>query len=173
MKIIAFEGPDLSGKSSLIQTLSNVTGLPVAKKNLFKFDNEEEHHKFIDLKAEIEYNYFLAHKHLFTSFIADRFIVSNIVYARFYKRNYDYSYMKQEDLSDIDVRFIFVSLNDEKIIEQRLRQRGDFLDLNVTKIVGLREEYERVFKEFEFSHLKLDGAKRIDDNINLILDYIK
>jgi thymidylate kinase len=172
-KLIVIEGPDLSGKTTLANALSEVTGLLIGKKNLWQPKNEEEHHKIVDLRAHLEYGYIAANQHLLPSFILDRFIISNIAYPRFYKRNYDFSYMKKEHWTEFELKLIFVSLEDEKIIEERLKRRGDFLKLDVEKIIGLRKEYEKAFEEFGMPYLKVDGSQPVHLSLAKILEYIK
>jgi len=171
--VIVVEGHDLAGKSTLTEALSMYTQFPILNNRSYKFSNEAEHHKLIDFKANVEYNFFLMNIKLFPSLIIDRFIISNIVYPKIYKRNYDYSYMKKEDWKDIDLKLVFVAIEDEKIIEERLRKRGDFLDLNLQKIVALREAYKEAFKEFGMPYLTLNGSLPILDNINIMKNEFK
>lgn len=169
--IVVFEGIDFSGKTTLIEELDKTTDIEICHhlKPSTIFKDELEHHNLIDFKAHTEYQIInQLHKFINKTIVFDRFIISNIAYLKLYKRKYDISYLNSEHWEDL--RIIYVNIERETLVKRM--GRGDFLDLDVNKLMSLRDEYEKALIEFNHSYLRINTEDLFQENITKIKHYI-
>ncbi|WP_368223660.1 AAA family ATPase [Bacillus velezensis] len=117
MTMIILEGTDCCYKSTVAEKLSKELGYPVVKGSSFelaKSGNEKLFEHFNKLADE-------------DNVIIDRYIYSNLVYAKKFK---DYSILTEEQQRTIEKKIIdkakvIYLYADPNVIKQRLRERGD------------------------------------------------
>ncbi|MET1166814.1 AAA family ATPase [Bacillus sp. NIO_002] len=117
MTMIILEGTDCCYKSTVAEKLSKELGYPVIKGSSFelaKSGNEKLFEHFNKLADE-------------DNVIIDRYIYSNLVYAKKFK---DYSILTEEQQRAIEEKIrdkakVIYLHADPKVIKQRLRDRGD------------------------------------------------
>ncbi|MFF2123785.1 AAA family ATPase, partial [Kitasatospora sp. NPDC058184] len=117
MTMIILEGADCCYKSTVADKLSKELGYPVIKGSSFelaKSGNEKLFEHFNKLADE-------------DNVIIDRYIYSNLVYAREFK---DYSILTEEQQRAIEEKIrgkanVIYLHADPKVIKQRLSERGD------------------------------------------------
>ncbi|MCY8513740.1 deoxynucleoside kinase [Bacillus atrophaeus] len=131
MTLIILEGPDCCFKSTVAEKLSKELKYPIIKGSSFELatsGNEKLFEHFNKLADE-------------DNVIIDRFIYSNLVYARKFK---DYSILTEQQLriieNKIKMKAKVVYLHaDPKIIQQRLIERGDeyIVDEDIEPVLDL------------------------------------
>ncbi|ODB64412.1 AAA family ATPase [Bacillus velezensis] len=134
MTMIILEGTDCCYKSTIADKLSKELGYPVLKGSSFelaKSGNEKLFEHFNKLADE-------------DNVIIDRYIYSNLVYARKFK---DYSILTEEQQRVIEKKIrdkakVIYLHADPKVIKQRLRERGDeyINDRDIEPVLGLYRE---------------------------------
>ncbi len=134
MTMIILEGADCCYKSTIADKLSKELGYPVIKGSSFelaKSGNEKLFEHFSKLADE-------------DNVIIDRYIYSNLVYARRFK---DYSILTEEQQRAIEEKIrdkakVIYLYADPKIIKQRLLERGDeyINDRDIEPVLGLYRE---------------------------------
>ncbi|ERH59220.1 MULTISPECIES: AAA family ATPase [Bacillus amyloliquefaciens group] len=138
MTMIILEGTDCCYKSTVAEKLSKELGYPVIKGSSFelaKSGNEKLFEHFSKLADE-------------DNIIIDRYIYSNLVYARKFK---DYSILTEEQQRAIEEKIrdkakVIYLYADPKIIKQRLLERGDEY-INDRDIEPVLELYNQVIDE--------------------------
>lgn len=147
MTLYIFEGGDLSGKSTLAKYISKKFKIPFIQRikvtqRMFK--------DFIDLKGEIETSSILKNldfkKH---DYVADRFLLSDIIYNKVYKRKYSTQWAHDafKNLKNYKLFYVRAPICE---IEKRFKTRGDML-IDFNKLSELHTEYEKfIFKQVEF-----------------------
>lgn len=138
MTMIILEGTDCCYKSTVADKLSKELGYPVIKGSSFelaKSGNEKLFEHFNKLADE-------------DNVIIDRYIYSNLVYARKFK---DYSILTEEQQRAIEEKIrgkakVIYLHADPKVIKQRLRERGDEY-INNRDIEPVLELYNQVIDE--------------------------
>ncbi|MCA1214787.1 deoxynucleoside kinase [Bacillus amyloliquefaciens] len=138
MTMIILEGTDCCYKSTVADKLSKELGYPVLKGSSFelaKSGNEKLFEHFNKLADE-------------DNVIIDRYIYSNLVYAKKFK---DYSILTEEQQRAIEkkirdkVKVIYLHA-DPKVIKQRIRERGDEY-INDRDIEPVLELYREVMSD--------------------------
>lgn len=134
MTMIILEGTDCCYKSTVADKLSKELGYPVLKGSSFelaKSGNEKLFEHFNKLADE-------------DNVIIDRYIYSNLVYAKKFK---DYSILTEEQQRTIEKKIrdkakVIYLYADAKVIKQRLRERGDeyINDRDIEPVLGLYRE---------------------------------
>lgn len=161
MTLYIFEGADLSGKSTLAKLVAKKFKIPFINRikvtpTMFK--------KYIDLKGEIETRAILQNLDFKKNdYVADRFLLSDIIYNKIYKRKYStqWAHDALKNLKHYKLFYIRAPLCE---IEKRFKLRGDkVIDFN--KLIYLHTEYEK----FVFKQVELLGNDNIFiiDNIDL------
>ncbi|MEK4632498.1 MULTISPECIES: AAA family ATPase [Bacillus] len=138
MTMIILEGTDCCYKSTVAEKLSKELGYPVIKGSSFelaKSGNEKLFEHFNKLADE-------------DNVIIDRYIYSNLVYAKKFK---DYSILTEEQQRAIEEKIrdkakVIYLHADPKVIKQRLRERGDEY-INDRDIEPVLELYNQVIDE--------------------------
>ncbi|WP_440614988.1 AAA family ATPase [Bacillus subtilis] len=138
MTMIILEGTDCCYKSTVADKLSKELGYPVIKGSSFelaKSGNEKLFEHFNTLADE-------------DNVIIDRYIYSNLVYAKKFK---DYSILTEEQQRAIEEKIrdkakVIYLHADPKVIKQRLRERGDEY-INDRDIEPVLELYNQVIDE--------------------------
>ncbi|MES9779195.1 AAA family ATPase [Bacillus velezensis] len=138
MTMIILEGTDCCYKSTVAEKLSKELGYPVIKGSSFelaKSGNEKLFEHFNKLADE-------------DNVIIDRYIYSNLVYARKFK---DYSILTEEQQRVIEKKIrdkakVIYLHADPKVIKQRLRERGDEY-INDRDIEPVLELYREVMSD--------------------------
>ncbi|AUS16049.1 AAA family ATPase [Bacillus velezensis] len=138
MTMIILEGTDCCYKSTVADKLSKELGYPVIKGSSFelaKSGNEKLFEHFNKLADE-------------DNVIIDRYIYSNLVYAKKFK---DYSILTEEQQRAIEEKIrdkakVIYLHADPKVIKQRLRERGDEY-INDRDIEPVLELYNQVIDE--------------------------
>lgn len=138
MTMIILEGTDCCYKSTVADKLSKELGYPVIKGSSFelaKSGNEKLFEHFNKLADE-------------DNVIIDRYIYSNLVYARKFK---DYSILTEEQQRAIEEKIrgkakVIYLHADPKVIKQRLLERGDEY-INDRDIEPVLELYNQVIDE--------------------------
>lgn len=137
MTMIILEGTDCCYKSTVADKLSKELGYPLIKGSSFEL-----------VKAEMKlFEHFnkLADE---DNVIIDRYIYSNLVYAKKFK---DYSILTEEQQRAIEEKIrdkakVIYLHADPKVIKQRLRERGDEY-INDRDIEPVLELYNQVIDE--------------------------
>ncbi|CDH95445.1 MULTISPECIES: AAA family ATPase [Bacillus] len=134
MTMIILEGTDCCYKSTVAEKLSKELGYPVIKGSSFelaKNGNEKLFEHFNKLADE-------------DNVIIDRYIYSNLVYARKFK---DYSILTEEQQRAIEKKIrgkakVIYLYADPKVIKLRLLERGDeyINDRDIEPVLGLYSE---------------------------------
>ncbi|MCM3278219.1 AAA family ATPase [Bacillus velezensis] len=138
MTMIILEGADCCYKSTVADKLSKELGYPVIKGSSFelaKSGNEKLFEHFNKLADE-------------DNVIIDRYIYSNLVYAREFK---DYSILTEEQQRAIEEKIrgkakVIYLHADSKVIKQRLLERGDEY-INDRDIEPVLELYREVMSD--------------------------
>ncbi|NMV98050.1 AAA family ATPase [Bacillus velezensis] len=138
MTMIILEGTDCCYKSTVADKLSKELGYPVLKGSSFelaKSGNEKLFEHFNKLADE-------------DNVIIDRYIYSNLVYARKFK---DYSILTKEQQRTIEKKIrdkakVIYLHADPKVIKQRLLERGDEY-INDRDIEPVLELYRAVMSD--------------------------
>ncbi|QZY34600.1 AAA family ATPase [Bacillus amyloliquefaciens] len=138
MTMIILEGTDCCYKSTVAEKLSKELGYPVIKGSSFelaKSGNENLFEHFNKLADE-------------DNVIIDRYIYSNLVYARKFK---DYSILTKEQQRTIEKKIrdkakVIYLHADPKVIKQRLLERGDEY-INDRDIEPVLELYREVMSD--------------------------
>ncbi|MGP3781785.1 AAA family ATPase [Bacillus sp. 4A_MP3] len=138
MTMIILEGTDCCYKSTVANKLSKELGYPVIKGSSFelaKSGNEKLFEHFSKLADE-------------DNVIIDRYIYSNLVYARKFR---DYSILTEEQQRAIEKKIrdkakVIYLHADPKVIKQRLLERGDEY-INDRDIEPVLELYNQVIDE--------------------------
>lgn len=138
MTMIILEGTDCCYKSTVADKLSKELGYPVIKGSSFelaKSGNEKLFEHFNKLADE-------------DNVIIDRYIYSNLVYAKKFK---DYSILTEEQQRAIEEKIrgkakVIYLHADPKVIKQRLLERGDEY-INDRDIEPVLELYNQVIDE--------------------------
>ncbi|AME04820.1 AAA family ATPase [Bacillus sp. SDLI1] len=138
MTMIILEGTDCCYKSTVADKLSKELGYPVLKGSSFelaKSGNEKLFEHFNKLADE-------------DNVIIDRYIYSNLVYAKKFK---DYSILTEEQQRTIEKKIrdkakVIYLYADAKVIKQRLRERGDEY-INDRDIEPVLELYREVMSD--------------------------
>ncbi|MCY8466961.1 AAA family ATPase [Bacillus atrophaeus] len=138
MTMIILEGTDCCYKSTVADKLSKELGYPVIKGSSFELatsGNEKLFDHFNKLADE-------------DNVIIDRYIYSNLVYARKFK---DYSILTEEQQRAIEKKIrdkakVIYLHADPKVIKQRLRERGDEY-INDRDIEPVLELYNQVIDD--------------------------
>nr|WGE05797.1 AAA family ATPase [Bacillus subtilis] len=138
MTMIILEGTDCCYKSTVADKLSKELGYPLIKGSSFelaKSGNEKLFEHFNKLVDE-------------DNVIIDRYIYSNLVYAKKFK---DYSILTEEQQRAIEEKIrdkakVIYLHADPKVIKQRLRERGDEY-INDRDIEPVLELYNQVIDE--------------------------
>ncbi|NHN20990.1 AAA family ATPase [Bacillus velezensis] len=134
MMMIILEGTDCCYKSTVAEKLSKELGYPVIKGSSFelaKSGNEKLFEHFSKLADE-------------DNVIIDRYIYSNLVYAKKFK---GYSILTKEQQRAIEEKIrdktkVIYLHADPKVIKQRLRERGDeyINDVDIEPVLELYRE---------------------------------
>ncbi|MGV7065780.1 AAA family ATPase [Bacillus velezensis] len=138
MTMIILEGTDCCYKSTVAEKLSKELGYPVIKGSSFelaKSGNKKLFEHFNKLAEE-------------DNVIIDRYIYSNLVYARKFK---DYSILTEEQQRAIEKKIrdkakVIYLHADPKVIKQRLQKRGDEY-INDRDIEPVLELYREVMSD--------------------------
>ncbi|MCC9021726.1 AAA family ATPase [Bacillus nakamurai] len=156
MTMIILEGADCCYKSTVADKLSKELGYPVIKGSSFelaKSGNEKLFEHFNKLADE-------------DNVIIDRYIYSNLVYARKFK---DYSILTKEQQRAIEEKIrdkakVIYLHADPKVIKQRLRDRGDEY-ITERDIEPVLELYNQVIDEMGLHMNSWDTNERNSDEI--------
>ncbi|MEC2354065.1 ATP-binding protein [Bacillus sp. FSL P4-0334] len=138
MTMLILEGTDCCYKSTVAEKLSKELGYPVIKGSSFelaKSGNEKLFEHFNKLADE-------------DNVIIDRYIYSNLVYAKKFK---DYSILTEEQQRTIEKKIrdkakVIYLHADPKVIKQRLHERGDEY-INDRDIEPVLELYREVMSD--------------------------
>ena len=165
MTMIILEGTDCCYKSTVAKKLSKELGYPVIKGSSFelaKSGNEKLFEHFNKLADE-------------DNVIIDRYIYSNLVYARKFK---DYSILKEEQQRAIEEKIrgkakVIYLHADPKVIKQRLLERGDEY-INDRDIEPVLELYREVMSDAGLHTYSWDteqwSSKEIAEDIIFLTD---
>ncbi|AWD87944.1 SPBc2 prophage-derived uncharacterized protein YorR [Bacillus velezensis] len=156
MTMIILEGTDCCYKSTVADKLSKELGYPVIKGSSFelaKSGNEKLFEHFNKLADE-------------DNVIIDRYIYSNLVYARKFK---DYSILTEDQQREIEEKIRYkakvVYLHaDPKVIKQRLLERGDEY-INDRDIEPVLELYREVMSDVGLHTYSWDTEQWNSDEI--------
>ncbi|MGF9745698.1 AAA family ATPase [Bacillus velezensis] len=156
MTMIILEGTDCCYKSTVADKLSKELGYPVLKGSSFelaKSGNEKLFEHFNKLADE-------------DNVIIDRYIYSNLVYARKFK---DYSILTEDQQREIEEKIRYkakvVYLHaDPKVIKQRLLERGDEY-INDRDIEPVLELYREVMSDVGLHTYSWDTEQWNSDEI--------
>ncbi|WP_332274886.1 AAA family ATPase [Bacillus velezensis] len=156
MTMIILEGTDCCYKSTVADKLSKELGYPVLKGSSFelaKSGNEKLFEHFNKLADE-------------DKVIIDRYIYSNLVYARKFK---DYSILTEDQQRAIEekIRYkakVIYLYADPKVIKQRLRERGDEY-INDQDIEPVLELYREVMSDVGLHTYSWDTEQWNSDEI--------
>lgn len=156
MTMIILEGTDCCYKSTVADKLSKELGYPVIKGSSFelaKSGNEKLFEHFNKLTDE-------------DNVIIDRYIYSNLVYAKKFK---EYSILTEEQQRIIEgkirdkAKVIYLHA-DPKVIKQRLLERGDEY-INDRDIEPVLELYREVMSNAGLHTYSWDTGQRDSDDI--------
>ncbi|RDY88676.1 AAA family ATPase [Bacillus amyloliquefaciens] len=156
MTMIILEGTDCCYKSTVADKLSKELGYPVLKGSSFelaKSGNKKLFEHFNKLADE-------------DNVIIDRYIYSNLVYARKFK---DYSILTKEQQRVIEEKIrdkakVIYLHADPKVIKQRLRERGDEY-INDRDIEPVLELYNQVIDNMGLHMNSWDTSEWNSDEI--------
>ncbi|MED3511478.1 AAA family ATPase [Bacillus velezensis] len=156
MTMIILEGTDCCYKSTVADKLSKELGYPIIKGSSFelaKSGNEKLFEHFNKLADE-------------DNVIIDRYIYSNLVYARKFK---DYSILTEDQQREIEEKIRYkakvVYLHaDPKVIKQRLLERGDEY-INDRDIEPVLELYREVMSDVGLHTYSWDTEQWNSDEI--------
>lgn len=158
--LIAFSGPDLSGKSTLIRIVSEKLDVPVYQHIAFK--NKREWRKKVDFMGKVEYELLSKIDFAKTNLLVDRFLPDTIIYPRIFKRKVDISYINVSKDFSKNVALVYVRA-DWDIIEKRYKERKDrFIKLKELK--KLYDAYEEYFKAPPILTFKIDTSSRTPED---------
>ncbi|MEA1004929.1 deoxynucleoside kinase [Bacillus velezensis] len=156
MTMIILEGTDCCYKSTVADKLSKELGYPVIKGSSFelaKSGNEKLFEHFNKLADE-------------DNVIIDRYIYSNLVYAKKFK---DYSILTEEQQRAIEekvrhkAKVIYLHA-DPEVIKQRIQERGDEY-INDRDIEPVLELYREVMSDAELHTYSWDTEQWNSDEI--------
>ncbi|MBW7976822.1 AAA family ATPase [Bacillus velezensis] len=165
MTMIILEGTDCCYKSTVADKLSKELGYPVLKGSSFelaKSGNEKLFEHFNKLADE-------------DNVIIDRYIYSNLVYAKKFK---DYSILTEEQQRTIEKKIrdkakVIYLYADAKVIKQRLRERGDEY-INDRDIEPVLELYREIMSDVGLHTYSWDteqwSSKEIAKGIIFLVD---
>ncbi|MEH7689831.1 AAA family ATPase [Bacillus velezensis] len=156
MTMIILEGTDCCYKSTVADKLSKELGYPVIKGSNFelaKSGNEKLFEHFNKLADE-------------DNVIIDRYIYSNLVYARKFK---DYSILTEDQQREIEEKIRYKAkvvylYADPKVIKQRLLERGDEY-INDRDIEPVLELYREVMSDVGLHTYSWDTEQWNSDEI--------
>lgn len=156
MTMIILEGTDCCYKSTVADKLSKELGYPVIKGSSFelaKSGNEKLFEHFNKLADE-------------DNVIIDRYIYSNLVYAKKFK---DYSILTEEQQRTIEKKIrdkakVIYLYADPKVIKQRIRERGDEY-INDRDIEPVLELYREVMSNAGLHTYSWDTGQWGSDDI--------
>ncbi|AKF30959.1 MULTISPECIES: AAA family ATPase [Bacillus amyloliquefaciens group] len=156
MTMIILEGTDCCYKSTVADKLSKELGYPVIKGSSFelaKSGNKKLFEHFNKLADE-------------DNVIIDRYIYSNLVYARKFK---DYSILTEEQQRTIEKKIrdkakVIYLHADPKVIKQRLSERGDEY-INDRDIEPVLELYREVMNDAGLHTYSWDTEQWSSDDI--------
>lgn len=168
MRII-LEGPDLSGKSTVIEALKNKIPAGVQIKLWTKpKDGSKESLKYI---YGIYNKMFLATKDKEVNWIFDRYIYSQMAYS--YKREHDD--MNADELRLLDVKlekdralYVYVDVPLETL-KARLKSRGDE-HITEEDLAILKDRYEQIWNSTNITNKVRVPGDNLEKAIELILE---
>lgn len=158
-------GTDCSGKTSLVEMLSDITEFKILKGSSFQHSQctqEELFEKFLEFTKLDEV-------------IFDRFHICNEVYAEMYD---DFAMLSDEQRRFIERKMkdkatIIYLYADDKVLEQRFNNRGDDY-VSLDKLKYAKGKYEEALHKVEHLEVvKFDTGKMTTKQIveNILLNY--
>lgn len=175
---IIVEGPDFSGKSTLIKKLKDrLKNLKEIERIDYK-DKGVDWMKLIDFYGEAQYSVI---KQLLPAlskkqhFIIDRFFISSMVYSQVFHRNYDHSYIDIYDWERDDVLIILISPDYEVLIDRvEGRQKEKKEDKRILKeLYNLCKVFNRTAHFMQLSNMIVLSESFTDKDIDKIVERIK
>ncbi len=180
--MIIIEGPDLVGKTTLVKRLSEYYQLPNTI-DLFRFKDRKEYENNIDIAEKIDYQWFKCFKNV--NFIADRGLISPIIYSKLWNRP---NYMTINDILDEFPKVFFIILCGDLDYVLTNHKKGDILYnkeqlKNIYKLYDslMYRIYENEYNNPEYNNriffmninnksesLIFEKAKRLIDNFIVI-----
>ncbi|MCY7829833.1 deoxynucleoside kinase [Bacillus inaquosorum] len=164
MTLIILEGPDCCFKSTVAAKLSKELKYPIIKGSSFELatsGNEKLFEHFNKLADE-------------DNVIIDRFVYSNLVYAKKFK---DYSILTEQQLRIIEdkiktkAKVVYLHA-DSKFIKKRLRERGDeyIEELDIDPILELYREVmsKAGLHTYSWDTGQWDSDEIVEDLIHLL-----
>ncbi|MCY8922148.1 deoxynucleoside kinase [Bacillus atrophaeus] len=163
MTLIILEGADCCYKSTIATKLNKELGYPIIKGSSFELatsGNEKLFEHFNKIADE-------------DNIIIDRYIYSNLVYARKFK---DYSILTEEQQRAIEEKIrhkakVIYLHADPKVIKQRLRDRGDEY-INDRDIEPVLDLYREVMSNAGLHTYSWDTGQWASDEIVEDLTYL-
>lgn len=157
--IIVVEGSDASGKTTLVNKLSEQLNIEVVHGSSFEqaqCPQEQLYAKFLSM--------IINNKNI----ILDRYIYSNLVYASLFK---DFAIISKEQqnkleqmLRDLHNAKVYYLYADKEIIKQRLKERGDEY-VNEDKVESILNKYNEVIENSTLDIKRIDTGKYNSDEI--------
>lgn len=154
--LIILEGNECCFKTTIAEKLSKKLNIPVVKGSSFEFSqctNEQLFERFKEL-CELD------------NVIIDRFIYSNRVYATLYE---DFAILTDEQRKQIEELIhkkakVYYLYADEKIIKQRISQRGDDY-VNLDMVGKINKEYSGTMLDAGIATVSFDTNEWNSDEI--------
>lgn len=168
MRII-LEGPDLSGKSTLIEALKNKipSGVQIKLWTKPKDGSQES----LDYIYGIYNKMFTATKDKDVNWLFDRYIYSQMAYS--YKREHDD--MDSDELRLLDIKlekdralFVYVDVPFETL-KARLTDRGDE-HITESDLTILKERYEQIWEQTNISNKVRVPGDNLEEALRLVQD---
>jgi len=170
--IYIFEGPDFSGKTTLIRKISEYFKWPIFfKPDTKKYypDSWENYQNFYTL---LSYYFFLQWP-IDKPLLVDRLWLSAIIYSKVFNRKDDLSYINPNECYEKGLRNIFIKISDFKTIDER-SDRGDDQKI-LDRMHKIWNDYQVFYKSCPDlkGSLYVDGEDTIENNLNKIVKWIK
>lgn len=137
--LIAVEGPDLAGKSTLCAEASRNLGIvsfaPWADLQHAQPALTSVSRTLLDLSRQTA-----------QPFLSDRFIISELCYGPLLGRKSDYIWSLLDEWSSLDMLSVVLILPNHEVLRERYRQRGDSMH-TLDMILRVSDEYRSISKE--------------------------
>lgn len=178
--IIAIEGPDGCGKSTLIKKLVGLTGIPEIRHKSFVEGKDRDGASERD--AYVQMDTFIPISSVFT-FFRDRHLMSNLVYNTLYGPGPLLQYywelyqtvLKQTEILIIYLNVPFVLLCSR--LKQREQAGGCEREEILSKLVEIKQTYELVYTTLHSKYpnkiVAVDGAGTVEEIANTIWAILK
>lgn len=173
-KIIIVEGPDCSGKSTLIERMSKdkLYRNSLVMKNNFRptGDSIEDRKLLLEHYHEIKK---IASKSKYEYVILDRFFISELAYSE--KRGYEeIGGLTYDDfervLNKLDVTFIYCNPGKKELLK-RFKERTDEHILSKDELIRIYERYNKIYCFSKLKKIEYSGSDETYDQIYNKINY--